>query len=181
MDRKGKQKVSFICLILGVIALFAAIFFCKVVYEKNIFEEQKAEISIIYPEIADELGENISYYANKNTQTDLLIMVAFMLLTVIALTGTCFLFTSAMKLRLKQVENERNYIYEQLLRFRNGNVDMLPLPEENSSQTFGEVYDKLRDLGYYLSNLKEQLELEENSTKELITDISHQLKRRWLL
>ena len=53
---------------------------------------------------------------------------------------------------------------------------MLPLPEESSSQKFEDVYDRLRNLGYYFSNLKEQLAQEENSTKALITDISHQLK-----
>lgn len=75
-----------------------------------------------------------------------------------------------------EAENELDYIYEQLLRFQNGNVDMLPLPEENGLHRFGDVYDKLRELGYYFSNLKERLEQEENSTKALITDISHQLK-----
>ena len=38
------------------------------------------------------------------------------------------------------------------------------------------IHDKLRELGYYFSDLKERLEQEENSTKSLITDISHQLK-----
>lgn len=141
MDRKGKQKISFICLILGVIALIATIFSCKVLYENKIYKEQKKELSIIYPEIADELSENIGYYAEKNMRIDILIMVAFMLLIVIALAVTYFLLTSKMRYRLKQVENELNYIYEQ-----------------------------------QISDLKERLTQEENSTKALITDISHQLK-----
>lgn len=176
MDRKGKQKIGFICLIIGVIVLFAAIFFCKEVYEKKISEGQKKELSILYPEFADELSENISYYAAKNMQTDFLIMLAAMLLTVTALAGIYFLLASVNKRKFTEVENEWNYIYEQLLRFQNGNVDMLPLPEGNGSKKFSDVYDKLRDLGYYFSNLKEQLAQEENSTKALITDISHQLK-----
>lgn len=176
MDRKGKQKISFICLTLSATALFVTIFFCKVLYEKKIFEEQKKELSIIYPELADELSENISYYAAKNIQIDFLIMLAAMLLTVIALASTYVLLTSANKHRVTEVENELNYIYEQLLQFQNGNVDMLPLPEESSWQKFGDVYEKLRELGYYFSNLKERLAQEENSTKALITDISHQLK-----
>ena len=44
MDRKGKQKISFICLILVAISLFAAIFFCKVSYEKKIYEESGYEL-----------------------------------------------------------------------------------------------------------------------------------------
>ena len=176
MDRKGKQKISFICLILGVIALFVTLFFCNVLCENRNCEEQKKELSTIYPEIADELSENISYYAAKDIQTDFLIMLVVMLLTVIVLTGAYYLLTSANRQKLTEAENELNYIYEQLLRFQNGNVDMLPLPEESSLQKFGDVYDKLKELGYYFSNLKERLKQEENSTKALITDISHQLK-----
>lgn len=176
MDRKGKQKISFICLLLGAIALIATGFFCKVLYEKKIYEDQKKELSIIYPELADELHENISYYAAKSIQIDILISLVIILLAVIALTGTYFLLTASNKHRLSEAEKELNDIYEQLLRFQNGNMDMLPLREENCSQKFADVYDKLRELGYYFSNLKERLEQEENSTKALITDISHQLK-----
>lgn len=176
MDRKGKQKIRLICLILGAIVLFAIIFFCKVLYENRICEEQKKELSSIYPELAEELSENISYYAAKNMKMDFLLMLVVLFLTGIVLAGVYFLFTSANKHRFTEVENELNYVYDQLLCFQNGNVDMLPLPEESSSQKFEDVYERLRNLGYYFSNLKEQLAQEENSTKALITDISHQLK-----
>mgnify|MGYP003295510470 CR=1 FL=1 len=38
------------------------------------------------------------------------------------------------------------------------------------------IYEKLKELGYYFSDLKLRLGTEENSTKALITNISHQLK-----
>lgn len=176
MDRKGKQKISFICLMIGAIALLAIMFFCEVLYEKKIFEDQKKELSIIYPELTDELSENISYYEVQNIQADILIILIAMLLIVIVLVGTYYILTLANKHRLTEAENELNYIYEQLLHFQNGNVDMLPLSEKIGSPKFEDVYDKLRDLGYYFSNLKDRLAQEENSTKALITDISHQLK-----
>ena len=176
MDRKGKQKIGFICLILVGIALFAAIFFCKVSYEKKIYEDQGKELSAIYPELAEELSENISYYAAKSMQIDFLIMLAVIFLAVIVLVGAYLLLTSANKKRLTEAEKGLNFVYEQLLSFQNGNMDIFPLPKEISSQKFGDVYDKLRELGYYFSDLKERLEQEENSTKSLITDISHQLK-----
>lgn len=44
MDRKGKQKVKFICLFLGAIALIVIVFVCKVISENRIFEEQKKGI-----------------------------------------------------------------------------------------------------------------------------------------
>ena len=176
MDRKGKQKIRFICLFSGVIVLIITVFFCKISYEYRILEEQKKELSTIYPEIAEELSENIGYYADKNLQADVLFMLAAGILTILALAAIYFFLTSANKYRLAEVENELNYIYEQLLRFQSGNVDILPLSGESSSQKFEDVYDKLRELGYYFSNLKERLAEEENSTKALITDISHQLK-----
>lgn len=176
MDRKGKQKISFICLMVSVIALFLMLFSCKVLYEKRIFEEQKKELSTIYPELEQQLEENISYYEMKHIQADFFITLVAMIFTVIVLVVSYFLLVLEARRKLKKVENEWNYIYEQLLIFQSGNVDMIPLSEENYSQKFEDVYDKLRELGYYFSNLKEQLEKEENSTKALITDISHQLK-----
>lgn len=141
MDRKGKQKVKVTGMFLCVITLIESGFVYKIVSENRIIEEQKKELSAIYPEIADGLSENIEYYADQNMRIDILIMVALILLTGIALAVTYYLFTSSMKHRLKQVENELNDIYEQ-----------------------------------QISDLKERLEQEENSTKALITDISHQLK-----
>ncbi|MGN0496285.1 MAG: sensor histidine kinase [Lachnospiraceae bacterium] len=176
MDRKGKQKISFVCLILGTVVLLVMLFFCKTLYEKKNYENQKKEVSIIYPEQADELSENISYYEAKNIKIDFVGLLVTVFLTVTVLTGIYFILSSGNKQKDKETENELNYIYEQLLHFQNGSVDMLPLPKECDSRKFGDVYDKLRDLGYYFSNLKEQLNQEENSTKALITDISHQLK-----
>lgn len=66
MNRKGKQQKSFICLIIIVMTLLVTIFFGKVTYEKNLLEDQKQEILTIYPEIADELSENIDYYADES-------------------------------------------------------------------------------------------------------------------
>lgn len=176
MDWKGKQKIILICMILGVTAIFVTIIFCKAIYVNNIFKNQEKELTGIYPELADELSENISYYAAKIIQTEFPIMLIIMLLAVMALACTYYLSAHVNKQKYKEAEKEMNYIYEQLLRIQNGNVDMLPLPEESSSRKFEDVYDRLRDLGYYLSNLKERLAQEENSTKALITDISHQLK-----
>ena len=68
MDRKGKSKVGVLCLFFAVIALIFGGFFCKISYEKNLYEEQKKELSVIYPNLADELRENISYYAEKQMQ-----------------------------------------------------------------------------------------------------------------
>ena len=149
MDRKGKQKISFICLVLGVIALFAILFFWKTSYDVKIFEEEKKELSTIYPELSEELSENVSYYSAKSIQTDFWVMLVIMFLIVILLTGTYFIFNSLNKIKLKEMENELDFIYEQLLCFQNGNFNMLPLPEESSSHKFGDVNEKLKELGFF--------------------------------
>ena len=176
MDRKGKSKVAVLCLFFAVIALIFGGFFCKISYEKNLYEEQKKELSVIYPNLADELRENISYYAEKQMQGEILLVLLVLLLVSSAFIGSSLLLTSADKRRLTEVEMERRFIYEQLLNIQNGAVEMLPFPEESGSQRFRDVYEKLRELAYYLSDLRSDLAQEENSTKALITDISHQLK-----
>lgn len=176
MDRKGKQKIRFLCLILGTIVLIAMMMFFGISREKKIGEAQRQELAVIYPELADELSENISYYVGKNMQTDILIMLVVMLLIVLALVGTYFLWAKEQHHRLAEAANELDVIYEQLLRFQNGHVDMLPVSVEHGSQKFRDVYDRLRAFGYYFADVRARLEKEENSTKALITDISHQLK-----
>ncbi|MDD6504146.1 MAG: HAMP domain-containing sensor histidine kinase [Lachnospiraceae bacterium] len=176
MDRKGKQKIGFLCFVFVAAALTVITFWGKIAYEQKMGDDQKQELAMIYPELAEELSENISYYVEKNLQTDFLVMSVAVLLMITALVGAYFLLTSASKHRMAEAQNELRDIYEQLLLLRNGNVDMLPVPGEERSQKFADVCDKIRELGYYFSDLKHQLSQEENSTKALITDISHQLK-----
>lgn len=176
MDRKGKQKVGCICLILCTMVLFGIIIYCNISYEKKILEEQKRELTVIYPEQAVGLSENVTYYNEKSTQAYFFTMLLVIILLFLVLIAVYLLLTYSNKLRHSEVENELDYIYEQLVHFQKGNDDILPLSVENSSQKFEAVCDKLKELGYYFSDLKERLAQEENSTKTLITDISHQLK-----
>lgn len=176
MDRKGKQKVGCICLVLCTMVLVGAIISCNISYERKLYEEQKQELTVIYPEQAVGLSENVTYYNEKSTQAYFFTMLLVIILLFLVLIAVYLLLTYSNKLRHSEVENELDYIYEQLVHFQKGNDDILPLSAENSSQKFEAVCDKLKDLGYYFSNLKERLAQEENSTKTLITDISHQLK-----
>lgn len=154
MDRKGKSKVGVLCLFFAVIALIFGGFFCKISYEQSLYEEQKKELSVIYPNLADELRENISYYAAKQTQAEIWMVLLVLLLVSIAFIGIYLLLTSVEKHRATEVEKERKFIYEQLLHIQNGTVDMLPFPEEIGSQRFRDVYEKLRELAYYLSDFR---------------------------
>lgn len=70
---------------------------------------------------------------------------------------------------------------EELKRFQKGEFQFssgsLSLMEESElSDRWRQIVESLKELGYYFSDLKEQLSEEENNTKTLITNISHQLK-----
>lgn len=66
-------------------------------------------------------------------------------------------------------------LYECLIRFREGDFGEVPEYAEESEEWM-KLCETLRELGAYFAGLKQQLAEEENSTKALITDISHQLK-----
>ena len=66
-------------------------------------------------------------------------------------------------------------LYECLQAFREGEFQIAPAAEQESEQWM-EIRETLRELGQYFSDMKERLRREEDSTKRLITDISHQLK-----
>lgn len=66
-------------------------------------------------------------------------------------------------------------LYECLEQFQRGNFQQVP--EYNDlSEAQMKLWETVRELGLYFKDLKERLEEEEDSTKALITDISHQLK-----
>ncbi len=70
-------------------------------------------------------------------------------------------------------------LYERLEQFREGRFEGIPDYEadaEDYPEEWMKVWESLRELGVYFEGLKERLKEEENSTKAMITDISHQLK-----
>lgn len=72
-------------------------------------------------------------------------------------------------------EGKLQELYECLEQFREGEFDEIPEHEEDTGEWM-KLWGCLRELGVYFAGLKRELKEEENSTKALITDISHQLK-----
>lgn len=72
-------------------------------------------------------------------------------------------------------EKQVQRLQECLLEFRKGKFT-LPPAETEQPEAWMQVWESMRELGAYFGDLKERLEQEEDSTKRLITDISHQLK-----
>lgn len=66
-------------------------------------------------------------------------------------------------------------LYECLERFREGDYHSIPdVPAK--SEEWMKLWETVRELGVYFEDMKLRLAEEEDSTKALITDISHQLK-----
>lgn len=69
------------------------------------------------------------------------------------------------------------------VKIRSGSGSKLPAEAKNKSENdyiedeqWGRIRELLQELAHYFSDMKDRLAEEENSTKALITDISHQLK-----
>lgn len=79
--------------------------------------------------------------------------------------------------RRKGLGSDETYseVCECLEQFRRGNFRQ-PIEYDDRSVERMKLWENLRELGIYFEGLKERLREEEESTKALITDISHQLK-----
>lgn len=177
MDKKGKRKIGYILWALAAVLIVMMVSFCSISYEVKIREEQMQELIVIYPEIENELQENFSYYQDHVVHAKLIVMTV-MILLILILGGSLVMIERQEKRNIiKEFNYEIDLIYEQLLRFNKGNFEILPSLEESSvTGKLENIHEKLRELGYYFADLKLRLMEEENSTKTLITDISHQLK-----
>jgi signal transduction histidine kinase len=177
MDRKGKQKVRYILLALAAIVTVTAVFFFSTGFGAKIRAKQMRELVIVYPELENGLKDNFTYY--QNIVSRLAIFAAAVVLLNILLLGWILVATEKRDKRLTvdEYENEYDLIFEQLLKFQKGDFELLPsVKESNVSGKAESVYQKLQELGYYFSDLKSRLTEEENNTKSLVTNISHQLK-----
>lgn len=177
MDWKSKQKIGYILWVLAAVILVMVFFFYGINRENIIREEQMQELAVIYPEIESELKDNFSYYKTELVHSELIIMVMVIFLILFWGSGLAWSRKRENRTYAAEVDREIDLIYEQLLRFCKGNFEMLPSSKESSiTDKLEKVHEKLRELSFYFSDLKVRLIKEENSTKSLITDISHQLK-----
>jgi len=177
MDRKGKQKVKYILWALAAVVIVMAFSFCGIGYAGKIREKQMQELVVIYPEIERELQDNFSYYQDCIARLELIAVAAVFFLIIFLGCSLVLMERRENRFTIAKYDKEFGLIYEQLLRFQKGNFEILPsLNESRAEGILENVHDKLRELGYYFSDLKLRLMEEENNTKSLITDISHQLK-----
>lgn len=178
MDWKSDKKIRnlFLAGILFVVIVSLGMFlFAKQEWKNR--NTQLTELVVMHPELKSELMENFSFYERQTLQE-----IGCLCLTVWILTG--FFFISVYKIWKNEWRKDRSRsceavekICQQLEAFRRGEFELLPaLSEIEEVGEWSRILELLRELGYYFAGLKERLAQEENSTKTLITDISHQLK-----
>lgn len=177
MDRKSKQKIGYIFWVLVAVVMVMILFLGSMNQKGKVREQQIQELVVIYPEIETELQENFSYYQKQILSSELIFMAAVIFVVIILGSGLVRYEKRKQRNYMEKVDDKIDLIYEQLSRFHKGNFEIIPSPEEiSTTDKWGSLYEKLCELGYYFSELKVRLAKEENSTKALITDISHQLK-----
>lgn len=178
MDRKGKQKIRYriVVSLIFLVSVFI-LFICSIRYESRLREEQRQELEIIYPEIKTELLENFTFYQKQSLQSDIMFFAGALLLMIFFVLVMILLCKREKKAQDEWIKEETGLVYEQLQRFHQGDFQIRPeLDEMETEEMWISIHEKLRELGYYFSDMKERLTEEENNTKSLITDISHQLK-----
>lgn len=74
-------------------------------------------------------------------------------------------------------KKELNQIEQTITKLRNGSYDLSKMQENEECVVIGSrIYMELESLGNTLKILNEQMKVEKEETKSLVTDISHQLK-----
>ncbi|MGN1142132.1 MAG: sensor histidine kinase [Oliverpabstia sp.] len=205
MDRKSNQKVrKYLGIYLGFAVLFSVFMYLLANYEMSMHQQQMLTLMANHPELEAEIlsvwkkpqnqlttntvrseiledtarrieetyGYDLRHPADENAWWIFWAAGMFLGALLIVVMG-CIEWRKKKKPAVSG-ENLQE-LYESLERFRQGDFEILP-DYNGCSEEWMKLWETMRELGVYFAGLKEQLREEENSTKALITDISHQLK-----
>lgn len=178
MDRKSKLKINILFVVFSAFA-FGILLFILTQMSSDVSESQINEMVAIHPELKREIIGTFEYYDQKR---EMLIWCMGGILFVLSIFSLVFLSLHKRrerKMRLKAEQTNLLMLHEQLEAFQKGKYEIAETLFDQGAYhqpMWNQVDGSLRELGYFFQELKEQLEKEENSTKTLITDISHQLK-----
>ncbi len=139
--------------------------------------QQTEELSVIYPQLKEPLHENSAYYEAGSRKG---IRMAALCLYFGGIAAAGVGYGVLLHERKRKEEETRQFLNElaeqsdQLLRGGDlpGRID----GEEAFADEWKAYLGKFRQTCHYFSDLRQRLGREENDTKSLITDISHQLK-----
>lgn len=179
MDRKSNYKIIYIVVIVFALLLSIGIFLFFNKRQEQINERYVREVTVIYPEMKQELVRSFEYYDKLRLNTIYKMGGCLTALFLIAAINLLWIKKAQDKIRWKKQKENMQQLIEIISEFGKGEYqvtrDSFSGMEENGEQWI-QVSEALNRLGYQLSLLRERLEAEEDSTKRLITDISHQLK-----
>ena len=177
MDRKSKQKIGYTAVLLAFLIAIGLLFSLGWKQEQSLRDGQREELEVIYPEIKEELDWNFAYYQKGSLYNHGILFFAGIAVLLFFGAIVFLLYRNGKKKQKELLQAELGWIYEQLHRFHQGDFQILAWNEERDEQDcWRMIHEKIWELGYYFSDMKERLSEEENNTKALITDISHQLK-----
>ena len=190
MDRRRHQSIKgyiFIWILL-VVLMIAGVFVLRM---QDILGNQKQmqEMLQMHPEQVVEIEDSFAYYQSRRN-------VVYLLIGGVGAVGVTVLMGLHYGLQNKKCKKEEDLdqsymecLQQQLEEFQKGNYQVArnPVPLSQGKEKAGPmtieeleqwnlIWDDMIRLGHYFTTLKEQLEFEKNSTKTLISDISHQLK-----
>ena len=205
MDRKGKQKLKRYFIVYVIFAVFFTVgMYLITKYEENAKATQIALLLAEHPELEGEivaiweksgtvdfirdrddqkiervvqmLEETYGYHSGSGSSDVVIRIIWGIGLLVGVIVCGLFLYLDRRKNWSRYGDEEQlQQLYECLQEFRKGKFQTYP-EETSESEQWLKVWESVKELGQYFEDLKERLEQEENGTKSLITDISHQLK-----
>lgn len=205
MDRKSNKKIGKYVGTYLVFAVLFSIGMCLILgYITMLKQEQMLTMFVKHPELEEEIialwekpfGESaLSEEDSEKTEEAVRIIEekygydfadtdAFWMIwsvwgagLLLGAMGAAILWYLNYRRRLRSGgrKGEIQELYECLERFREGDFQNIPDVLEHSEEWM-KLWETVRELGVYFEEMKLRLDVEEDSTKAFITDISHQLK-----
>lgn len=182
MDRRSDKKIVFyIAIWIASAAVMTVTVICFLYFGEKNWDAHVTELIVTHPELEKALTENSRYYHDRSME----IFGMLWGFLALGLGLLCSVFYLAQRIESKKRERRMAAQAEAVIRrieeLRRGDYSCIPLSGEademlNGGTDWQRVYELLKELGDSLLVWKRRMTEEENNTKALITDISHQLK-----
>lgn len=182
MDKGRGQKIRGYFLLWGLLLGIGFLSLCLLHQQDGkVSEQQIREMVIMHPELEQEVHNSFAFYREQRMEGYYIAFVLYAMLTA-GILGVS-LFLTHQRLHRDNALNNRKIeaVLQQIEAFQKGDFSVayhqgMADMEAEDSEPWDHIWGRIRELGYYLEGMKEKLSQEENSTKTLISDISHQLK-----
>ena len=182
MDKRSGQKiVSYVILWMILLCLGAVALFMFQKEQQKISMKQANEMIIMHPNQEFEIAENNRFYEKQKKQIAIEIFGVYVIAITIVMSGSFLIVAKHTKKELGVLDFNLHQLENLLEQLKKGNFEICLIKNKGNVcnvnyEQWNQIWDKVTELAYYFSELKEQLAEEENNTKSLISDISHQLK-----